>query len=342
MSPKNDLQETRVLKLVAALILSLFCAALVYGQQPAPTCEPPEITDLARDELKGPVKTIKVFETEFEVSEKTGRLEKRPRQLQRETEYDASGWEGEPGVTYKVPAGMELTGTRYVCEKNGKVKELQFIAKDGSTYPRTTHVYDEKGQQTEETDYYQDGSIETKDTNVYDASGNVIELVHTWRIYRDKFPAKQDAVYLTLKYTYRYDARGNKIEQKKFTSKGELLDSRFFNYDSSDRLIKETWMDKFGRLERQRFHEYDADGRLQLSTSFGNACDKREEEGCKGSINSGDGIFNHAFKTKYQYDSQGNTIKETQWYMDGERKKPRWELTEIIEREITYHPTNTQ
>jgi hypothetical protein len=328
MNPKTSAPETRVLKLVAALLISLSCAAIINAQ----TCEPPEITDWARDEVKGPVKTSKTFATTFVVSKKTGRLEKRRRLLQREAEYDAKGNRdgGDGGITFSVPPGMEFTGARYVCANNGKLKELRFVAKDGSTYPRTTYVYDEKGRTTEETYLYQDGSLEVKTTYVYDDAGNVIEEVRKSHI-------QTLNSYLTTKHTYRYDARGNKIEAREFSGDGVLYNTWFFSYDSNDRMIKETYRDKFGRLDRQVFHEYDADGRKLEDVYYANSCTTRETVSCKAYISTGDGFFTHAFKTKYKYDSQGNWIKQTEWYMDGERTKSVWELSEIVEREINYH-----
>lgn len=332
MKPKTSAQETRVLKLVAALLISLSCATIANAQQAASTCEPAPISDWTRAELKGQIKTIKTFATAFVVSRKTGRLEKRPRILQKESAYDANGARdgGDGGATFIVPPGMEFTGVRYVCAANGKLKELRFVAKDGSTYPRTTYVYDEKGRTTAETYFYQDGSVEVKITSVYDDAGNVIEEVKT--------PYMQSLnAYRTVKRTNKYDARGNKIEQREFGDDGVLYDTWFFSYDSNDRLIKETYLDKFGRLDRQVFYEYDSAGRKVADIYFGNSCAGQEDNICQGYISTGDGFFTHAFKTKYQYDSQGNWIKQTEWYMNGEVKKPVWELSEIVEREITYH-----
>ena len=329
--------ETRSLKLLAALLLALSYASIGAGQTPVSTCEPPEISDWVRDEVKGPIKTIKVFETTFFVVEKTGRLEKRPRLLQSETKYDAQGSRDGGGVTFIVPSGTEFTGVRYVCADNGKLKELRFVAKDGSTYPRTTYVYDEKGRMTAVTNHYQNGSIQTKEVHVYDAIGNVIEEVNTTHVSPEHYSPKRYDVYITTKGTYKYDARRNKLEEKHFHADGSLYATWFFSYDSSDRMIKETRMDKLGRLERQVFYEYDADGRRLQETSFNNSCDTRENEFCKGYISSGDGFFHSAFKTKYQYDSHGNWIKQTEWFMDGDEKKPVWELSTIVEREITYY-----
>jgi hypothetical protein len=335
MNPKTSVPETRVLKLVAALLISLSYASFVYAQTPVATCEPPQITDWTRDELKGQIKTIKTFETTFVVSKKTGRLEKRPRLLQREAEYDADGSRDGGGITFGVPPGVEFNGVRYVCTDNGKLKELRFVAKDGSTYPRSIYVYDEKGRTTEETHQYQDGSVDMKATYVYDAGGNLIETVNTSHIQTLSRTGADS--YFTSKRTYKYDARGNKIETKEFGADGVLYNTWFFTYDSNDRLIKETYLDKLGQLQRQVFYEYHADGRKLEALYFGNSCTTGETDVCKAYISSGDGLFTHAIKTKYQYDSQGNWIKQTEWYMDGERRKPVWEISEIVEREITYH-----
>ena len=311
------------MKLFAALLLSLSCALIVNAQTPASTCAPLPKTDWVRDELKGTIKTIKTFETRFVVSEKTGRVERRPRLLQNETEYDAKGGREGGGETFTVPEGMEFTGVRHVCTANGKLKELRFVSKDGSTYPRKIYVYDEKGQKIEETDYFQNGSIQAKSTYVYDAAGNVIEEINTDRV--------------LPRNTYKYDSRRNKIEEKQFNSDGLLYDIWFFNYDARDRLIKRTHMDKLGRLVDQFFYEYHEDGRPLAEIRFFNFCRTSAGDFCKSYITSGDGLFSYVSKTKYQYDSQGNWIKKTEWDKDAQDEKPAWALSEIVEREIVYH-----
>ncbi len=93
-----------------------------------------------------------------------------------------------------------------------------------------------------------------------------------------------------------------------------------------DRLSKETDIDQLGRVEKQSFYEYHANGRLLNEIDFNNHCITRAGDFCKGNISSGDGFFAYATRTKYQHDSQGNWIKQTEWHMDGEVKNPVWEL----------------
>jgi antitoxin component YwqK of YwqJK toxin-antitoxin module len=325
------------LKLVAALLITLSYASIISAQTPASTCEPPEMSDLVRDKLKGPIKTIKTFKTVFFVSKKTGRLEKWPRELENETEYDANGERPRGGITFIIPGDMEFNGIRYVCADNGKLKELRFVANDGSTFPRRTYVYDEKGRTTVETGYFQNGSIEGKTTYVYDAAGNMVEEVNTIQVHPEHFCPMRYDVYVTTKATYKYDARGNKLEEKHFYPDGSLATTWFFGYDSRDRLIKRTRIDNLGRLVEQVFYEYHADGRLLREIWFHNSCYTREDDFCKGYISSGDGFFHYATQTRHRYDSQGNWIKQTEWSMDGELKKPVWRFSQIVEREITYH-----
>ena len=168
-------------------------------------------------------------------------------------------------------------------------------------------------------------------------NGKAIEEIVTTRVHPEHFRPERYDVYVTTKRTYRYDARGNKIEEKHFYPNGSLYGTWFFTYDPNDRLIKETRMDRLGRLQDQDFYEYHADGRPLNHVSFTNSCITRAGDFCKGYISSGDGFFYYATKSQFQYDSQGNWIKQTDWHMEGEVKKPKWVLTTIFDREITYY-----
>lgn len=327
------------MKLVAAILISLSYASIVGGQTPASTCEPRGVSGWVRDELKGEVKVIRTFETWFVASKKSGSLEKRPRRLESEKRYDANeAREGE--LVFHVPGDMEFTSVDYVCGDNGKLKELRFITKDGSSFPRTTYAYDDKGRKTEKIDYFQNGSIEAKETLTYDAAGNVIEEVNTAHVHPEHFIPKRYDVYVTTKATYKYDARGNKIEEKRFSPNGALYSTHFYNYDARDRLIKETDIDKLGRLGEQSFYEYHANGQPLIEIKFNNHCFTQAGDFCKGNISSGDGFFNSGTKIKFQYDSQGNWIKQTEWHMNGELKNPTWVISKITEQEITYYRNN--
>lgn len=274
------------MKLVTALIPVLLYASIAAGQTPAPTCKPPRASGWFQDELKGPVKVSRTYETWFLVSKRTGRAERQPRRLESEMKFGPD----EPGSGVGFGTSNDDTSVRYVCGENGKP----------------------------------------------------IEEIVTTRVHPEHFSPKRYDVYITTKGTFKYDARGNKIEEKRFRQDGSLYTSWFFNYDSNNRLIKETRMDKLGRLEDQSFYEYGADGQPLTQTHFNNSCFTQRGDFCKGNISSGDGFFHYASRTKYKYDSHGNWIRQTEWYMDGEAEKPKWMLSKITEREITYYPDNKQ
>lgn len=325
------------MKLVRAILVALTFAFSVNGQTPASPCEPPKRSDWVRDELKGHVKTIREFHTWFLPSKTTGRLEKKPRRLESETQYDANGDRDGGGEVFHVPGDMEVTSINYVCGSNGRPKELRFGAKDGSTYPRTTYAYDENNRRTEEIYYYQNGSIQGKAIYVYDTAGNLIEEVNTTHVHPEHFMPKRYDVYITTKRTFKYDAKGNQIEEKHFHADGSIYGTWSRSFDSSGRLIKETRLDKLGRLENQDFYEYHTDGKLLTEINFDNSCSTHAGDFCKGNISSGDGFFYYATKTKYYYDSQGNWIKQVHSDMEGKAKKPAWKLSKVVEREITYY-----
>ena len=243
---------------------------------------PPEYFVFSASQLKGPVKVVRTYEIWFFVSERTGRLERRPRRLESEIKFEPG--DPLPGIGVGTSAD-DATTVRYVCGENGKA----------------------------------------------------IEEIVTTHVHPEHFSPRRYDVYITTRGTYRYDTRGNKIEEKHFHANGSIYATWFFTYDSNDRVIKETRMDQLGRIEDQSFYEYHPDGRPLIRVNFTNSCITQAGEFCKGNISSGDAFFSYATKTKYQYDSQGNWIKQTDWHMDGEVKKPKWAFNSIFEREITYY-----
>ena len=328
------------MKLITAILISLSYPFVVNCQPSTPTCLRPEISEKVRpepqpNEFKGSIKTIKTFVTWFVRSEKTGRVEKHPRTLESETKYDDLGDTGR-SEGFSAGIDVEVTSIHDVCGADGRLKELRFVIKDGSSFPGITYAYDEKGRLREMIGFYQNGSIQIKAIYVYDTVGNLIEEAHTNLVHPVHFTPRRYDVYVTSKNTYKYDTRGNKIEERVFSPDGVMVALRFFNYDSSDRLSKKTRMDKLWNLEGQTLYEYDTDGRLLTETDFREFCLTHDGDFCKGSISSGEGFFYYATKTKYRYDSQGNWIRKTEWSMDSKAKKPAWEISKITEREITY------
>lgn len=325
------------MKLVRAILIILTFAFSVNGQTPASPCEPPKKSDWDRDEFRGQVKTVRVYETFFVTSKKTGRLEKKPRELVNEAQYDAQGDRAVAVEVVQIRADVEVASVKYVCGNNGKVQERRFVTKDGTAVFRTTYNYDEQSRLTAEIDHPTNDSTQVRALYIYDAAGNVIEEVNTVHVEPEHFLDRRTDVYITTKRTYKYDARKNMIEERGFYPDGSLGTTWLFNYDARDRVIKKTRLDKLGRLENQYFYEYYPDGRLLTETDFHNFCVTLQGDFCKGNISSGDGFFYYATKTNYHYDSRGNWVKQVHSDMRGTAKKPAWKLSRIVEREITYY-----
>ena len=49
----------------------------------------------------------------------------------------SSGNRNGGGEVIHVPPGSELAFIKYVCNEQRKLKEIRFVAKDGTSYPRT-------------------------------------------------------------------------------------------------------------------------------------------------------------------------------------------------------------
>jgi len=335
MSLTFDWRQKLVFPILVVGLLG--CCVFANAQTSASSCAPKEKSDWERDGLRGRVRFMRTYRTVFKRSDKSGKfLEQRSVLDEEKVAYDSYGNRNGGGEVIHVPSGKELASISYVCDEQSRVREIRFVAKDGTSYSRTGYLYDQKGRAKEKSDYFPDGSLERKETYTYDVAGNLIEENDKQEVHPEHFTPKRYDVYVTTKATFKYDARKNKIEEKHFYPDGSLYATWIHKYDSKDRLIKETRTDKRGRLEDQFFYGYDRAGKLLTEFHYANFCYEKDGNFCRGNVNSGDGIFYYATKTTYKYDRRGNWAKQSEFTRGGERDTGAWAPSSVLYREISY------
>ena len=329
----------KLINLVLTVLLIISHTALINAQTKPSKCAPPEKSDWERDGLRGRVKSTQTYKTWFTSDEKSGKLvEQRSVFPEEGAAYGSNGNRDGGGEVIHAPYdGKQLDSIRYLCDKHDRLKEIRFVATDGTSYARTGYLYDEKGFKKEKTDYFPDGSVERKETYNYDDAGNLIEEIEKQQVHPEHFNPKRYDVYVTTNAIFKWDSRKNKIEEKHFYPDGSLYATWIYKYDSKNRLIKETRTDKTGRLEDLWFHVYDRAGRPLAELHYANFCRERDGSFCKGTVHVEDGVFYYATKTIFKYDHRGNWIKQTEFTRGSKPDPGTWVISSILYRKLSYY-----
>lgn len=321
-----------------AILVILFFALPGVAQSNALKCAPVKKSDWELDGARGKVKNIRTYKASFTEDEKTGAKVEEKRELEEEVSYDTKGnqtkWRN---VNYLPVDPKDKLKATYTCDAKGRVSETRYLRVDGSLAKRITSDYDEQGREKERAYYFPDGILERKETYSYDEAGNLIEEIAKQQAHPEHFNPKRYDVYIVTKTSYKHDDKGNKIEELLFYPDGSLYATWTYSYDSNNRVIKHTQIDKEGRLQDQYIYKYDDEGRLVEEIHYANFCFYQDGRMCEGSVNSGDAIFYYATKTTYEYDRQGNWIKQSEFSMGSEKNKGFYEPDTTLYRKISYY-----
>jgi YD repeat-containing protein len=241
-----------------------------------------------------------------------------------------------------------------IVEKlKGKVKsidEIEYpltekfgeVVKDINSNSTKSHIFDEQGSELVENDYmYNEPTPRKKITYKYDTLGNRIEkstfsctewnstlTEKTISKYDNKGNVVQETVYSSdgtpsEKYTYQYDANGNKIEENHLTNSMDFSrnlipfgnsEKKTFKYDEKGNLVVEIWYNSAGGTDRKYTYQYDDKG----NKIDGNRIE--EKQAMNGAAST--------YKYIYKYDDKGNEIEETAYI----NKKVLYKTTYIIEK----------
>ncbi|MBE0646396.1 MAG: hypothetical protein IH596_01285 [Bacteroidales bacterium] len=137
------------------------------------------------------------------------------------------------------------------CVKN-KIKsttEWETTMVDGKVtiYKTSYEEFDKSGRTLVKIDYAPDGSISARKTAVFDSYGN--------KTAGSEFDAgkKRD-----IKWTYRYNALKDKIEEIEYNSGGEIQKKSAFSYDANGNKISETETDASGSFIKKTVYTYNS------------------------------------------------------------------------------------
>lgn len=205
--------------------------------------------DLTKMNLKGKVKLIK--ETPYKAVEKSGKI-----------------------VKEKIDHELTYFNTIITFNEKGNIIERRLWSIDGRIENKTIYKYDEKGKLLEYDKLKPNGDLYEKFTCELDEKGNLVKLdvsnadrSSERRIYTYKYDKKGNIIeeknyddgFYMIKTTYKYDKKGNKIEQNNFDSNGNFNSKSTYKYNEKGNKIEWNFFDSQGYFFRRQVYKYTYD-----------------------------------------------------------------------------------
>jgi len=128
---------------------------------------------------------------------------------------------------YFADTGVLAATTFFKYDEKGNLAESDhdFIA-DKTNSNKTLYKYDDKDNNVEEDAYGSDGSLKYKNIYKYDSKRNKIEM--------DYWHAKEDT--MRVKWAFNYNDANVRVQEARYTSRGELQIENTFTYETFDKL----------------------------------------------------------------------------------------------------------
>jgi hypothetical protein len=279
-------------------------------------------TDRQAEGLVGPVRTIHIEASRF--SNQYGQWVEEPREFVAFVSYNVRGNKTEmvPGQTTLVWLfeGISLDKKVYTYDARGNLIRIVSYNPDGSLLSKTVYTYSDKKNLQQVASYNHDGSLSSKSVYAYGPQGKLTEAIY--------YDAWGDIVH---KVVYTYDDKGHLTEEIICGSSG-ITGRSVHTYDAQGRRIETTRYDLAhgaGLGIDRTVETYDANSNiLELTTYY---TEKVGDEEGKPILPPSKRIY------AYEWDAQGNWVKQTQALCTSETGKPSCEPSLATYRTITYY-----
>lgn len=185
-----------------------------------------DMNDLKRNKLKGDITAV--TELDYTVTGKSRNPQKDSLKLKSVTSYDSTGNTIE-FVTYS-PDDKVLSRSVYEYDADGKFVEIKRYRGDGTHHVTTKYEFDWSGNIKEEKNFDPSGSLFMTAQSTY-RNGN--------RAVYDRYGPNG---HLFLKSNYKFDKKGNEIEEREFDSHHGLKYTTTHKYSKYDK--KGNWQQR--------------------------------------------------------------------------------------------------
>jgi hypothetical protein len=172
-----------------------------------------------------------------------------------------------------------LGATNLFAQSRKEIKELKIKAvtettvlykdgKESSSYKSQYKTFDKEGNTLTDTEYNPDGSVRRKETSKYKGKDKIEEIVENGTK-QGSSDDDNDGPKKYKKTTWKYNEKGDKIEEVEYDAAGTVTKKTTITYNSKgDRLI-ETEFDGASRIAKKTVYGYDSKGLRTEKKIFG-------------------------------------------------------------------------
>jgi hypothetical protein len=224
--------------------------------------------------LKG--KVMSVTYLNYKTNRKTGEIYKDSLTMKSIAKFDEKG--------NKIEEYSYKNGTDLIFQHTSKYDDRNNVIEETLTEPGFLHPSASDSGKTKE------GSVLVKVTyeNTYDAEGHITKL----KVSQDGKPWYYD--------TYKYDEKGNRIEQKHYQPGDTLNKTENYKYDEKGNRIEQEWFNGQNEMAGKYVNAYNENSQL-TETTFFNQQNKLD------------------WKESKEYDEYGNKTKDINYGKDGKK-----------------------
>jgi len=271
-------------------------------------CDNEEKSDRSNLNLTKKVKSVSEYS--YEAIKKFGKIEKGERKRRFPLDYDIHYLFNETGNLIEENWFPEIAaGSKIIYHYNNKgvlFEKNRYSTPSGSLFIKYTYDHNDEGHLIEENTYYSDDLFE-KRMFEYDRKGNVVE--------ENKFSYREWGSD-SIKYVYKYDKNGTKVEMIIYSSDGDLVRKNISLHDKNGNEIE---MKEYGPDDGLLSHvTYKYDDKANMI-----------ERNCLKSLSRGLSHFNcKTYSFVYEYNDVGDWVMKIE-FINGIAEY-------LIEREIDY------
>ncbi len=248
-----------------------------------------------------------------------------------ETEYNDYG----ESVKWSVVHGDDVTKDYYYVydydEKGNKILSIQYdFQGNEKSWEKTDWQYDADGNELGYVSYSRSGEELYRREFTYDDNGNEVKDI-CYKSGEFRFC-----------YTYEYDANGNKTKTTEFDSAGNIEEWNETEYDNQGNAIKELYYEGEEVLDYWNSNEYDENGNKILEKVFSPEGELKYSYEQSYDVHGnqiswinreGDGTVSASSIDEYDYDENGNMLKEYHYFDGNLSSVTDFKVTEIFVRE---------
>ena len=274
-----------------------------------------EKTDLAKDKLKGKVKSL--TSSGYRVVLSDGKIERGTHVHTATSRYNPKGYvieflssTGEDTIENEYVHFKEEKTTYRYDSKNNLIGTNSYLAGDVLN-DSSSYKVDDKGNRIDWYTFKGDGTLKQNYTTEYDNKGHILE---SNEYLRNR---------LVNRHTFKYDEKGNQVEENMFGSDGHLRWKETFAYDAKGNLVEVTDYKQNGSFDARFTYTYDAKGNQIEEKEFTSESSQRHKRILTKYDGEGNVVEVNEFNDKGHFSSQckldkrGNHLLDVTYNPDG-------------------------